>query len=358
MKKAILAVLIPSLLGASSAFAVDIYKTDDMLINFNGDIDLKLLYKNDTVKDKTTKGIEANFDDFDFTFKYFVADGITFIAETDWTSEANKGDKKVNLDVTTDANGNVTKVKSKDNGYIYNAGAWVGVQTDYGLVRAGYQEVAMDPLGIDSSELTDAGMASGDVDGDGTTHPESIMYEHKIDNVWFAASYGYEGADNENTRQQQLAARYITKGLNFGGGIGRTIKFNENGSKKADATYVQGEVDYTWGKLRTAGLMSYLKNDRNELEDREIFGYEVDVTYKLTSKARLAAGWDRLDQDMGDGVDNNTLDVYYVGARYQFAKNVRVYGELGLKDGSFAKFDNSVKNYDETIAGILVDINF
>ena len=43
MKKALLAVLIPSLLGASSAFAggIDLIKNDDITLNFNGDIDLK-----------------------------------------------------------------------------------------------------------------------------------------------------------------------------------------------------------------------------------------------------------------------------------------------------------------------------
>jgi hypothetical protein len=339
MKKAILAVIIPSILGVSSAFAggIDLVKTDDVSVNMNGDIDLKLYYKDKNDDDGGVGSIDANFDDLDFTFKYFVNDGLTFIAETDWTSESDKGSE------------------------INNAGAWVGAKTDYGLLRFGYQENSFDPLGIDSSEITSAGIASGDVDGDGTSHPESVVYEHKIDNVWISATYGYEGADKDQSRQTQIAARYIVKGLNFGGGIGQTKTWDDDGALEADATYAQAEVDYTWTGtgFRTAALVSYLKNDVN---DRELNGYEVDVSYMLTSKWKVMGGWDHIDQSMEDGADDNDIDVIYIGTKYKFNSYAAIYAEIGTKEGSFAGF-NKYDEYgeydvDEQIAGILVDLNF
>ncbi|GLS91558.1 hypothetical protein GCM10007916_26270 [Psychromonas marina] len=336
MKKAILAVIIPSILFTSSAFAgIYLVKNDDVSVNFNGDIDLKLLYKENN--DVNTSSIDANFDDFDFTFKYFVSDGLTLIAETDWTSESDK--------------------KSG----VVNAGVWAGFKTDYGLLRFGYQANSFDPFGIDSSELTSAGMASGDLDGDGTDHPESIVYEHKINNVWFSGTYGYEGADKDQSRQLQLAVRYIVKDLNFGAGIGNTKAFEDDDSSAtygdviADGTYAQAEVDYTWGKLRTAALVSYLKNDTN---DRELNGYEIDVSYMITSKLRLAAGWDRIDQDMGALEDDNSIDNVYLALKYKWNKYASIHAELGQRDGDFAKFNGSDKAYDEKLAGILLDLDF
>jgi len=339
MKKAILAVVIPSILGISSAFAggIDLIKTDDISVNMNGDIDLKLIYKDPGLGGDSTGGIDANFDDLDFTFKYFVSEGLTFIAETDWTQESGVKDPVV------------------------NAGAWVGAKTDYGLLRFGYQENSFDPLGIDSSELTAAGSASGDLDGDGTSHPESIVYEHKIDNVWFSGTYGYEGKDKDQSRQIQVAARYIAKNLNFGGGVGQTKLFESDkaaanyGDVRAEGTFAQAEIDYTWGKLRTAALVSYLKNDTN---DRELNGYEIDATYMITPKVRLAAGWDRIDQDMGANEEDNSIDIMYVGARYKWNSYASIYAEVGTKEGGFASFAGGDKEFDETLAGILVDLNF
>jgi hypothetical protein len=336
MKKAILAVVIPSILGASSAFAgIDLVKNDDFLVNFNGDIDLKLLYKENN--DVNTSSIDANFDDFDFTFKYYVTDGLTLIAETDWTSESD--------------------VKSG----VVNAGVWAGFKTNYGLLRFGYQENSFDPFGIDSSELTSAGIASGDLDGDGTMHPESIVYEHKINNVWFSGTYGYEGAAKDQSRQLQIAVRYIDKNLNYGAGIGNTKLFNKDkdsvdyGVVTADGTYAQAEVDYTWGKLRTAALVSYLKNDTN---DRELNGYEIDVTYMITPKLRFAAGWDRIDQDMGANEDDNSIDNYYLALKYKWNKYAAIHAELGQRDGEFAAFNKGDKAFDEKLAGIMLDLDF
>jgi len=349
MKKAILAVIIPSILGVSSAFAggIDLVKTDDFSVNMNGDIDLKLYY---TDKDNIEAGkikqsaggtIDANFDDLDFTFKYFVSEGLTLIAETDWTSESQKGDKKPQDNETS--------------GYVYNAGAWVGAKTDYGLLRFGYQENSFDPLGIDSFEITSNGMASGDVDGDGTNHPESIVYEHKVDKVWFSATYGYEGADKDQTRQTQVAARYIDKNLNFGGGIGQTKAWDENGVLEADATYAQAEIEYTFDKLTAAALVSYLDNDAN---DRSLNGYELNFKYQVMPKITLSAGWDHIDQNMEEGEDDNALDVLGLGVKYKFNSNASIYAEVGTKEGDFAAWGKDDYQIDEKIAGILVDLNF
>ncbi|MEI6896562.1 MAG: hypothetical protein V5786_03555 [Psychromonas sp.] len=56
MKKVILAVIIPSLLATSSAFAGGIYllKNDQMSVNMNGDIDLTIINKDKAGDSATT----------------------------------------------------------------------------------------------------------------------------------------------------------------------------------------------------------------------------------------------------------------------------------------------------------------
>jgi len=332
MKKTMLAVIIPALLvGSSSVFAYDLVKTDDLSINMNGDIDLKMYYfENNLNDDKDERTIEANFDDLDFTFKYKINDNLTFIAETDWTSEAEKGSE------------------------VNNQGAWIGVTSGSHHIRGGFTETSFDPLGIDSSEVTSVGMASGDVDGDGTSHEEAIRYDYETGDIWISATYGFEGDSRENSRVYQMAWKYTPGPLQINGGIGHTDTWKDEATQSAEADYAQMEVEYDWGDLTTAALISGLKND---ITDAKVIGMEFDITYMITDKLKFMFGMERLESDR-DGSDYS-LDHGYTGVKYKFSSNVAVYGEVGYRDGAFIKFNSeSASEYDETIAGILVDVNF
>jgi len=341
MKKTILAAIIPALLmgASSSALAYDIVKTDDITINMNGDIDLKIWYVDNELKDDADTTIKANFDDLDFTFKYKINEGLTFIAETDWTSEATEGNKKSS--------------DGEDTGYIYNAGAWIGFKTDYGTLRGGFQETSIDPLGIDNSEIVSVGMASGDVDGDGTTHAQSLRYDYTVGDLWLSATYGSTGADKEEPLLYAAAFQYTPGNLRVEGGLGQVTTYDD-GKKDQKAEFIQAQIEYTMSGL-TGGLLVSASN--NDVIDSDILGVELDVSYMLTKKLRLAAGYENISQDVAD--ESNDLNNWYVGTRYKFSKYVIIYTEIGQKDGELQKFGStSASEYDETYAGLTANLQF
>jgi len=332
MKKTILAAIIPALLmgASSSALAFDLIKTDDISVNMNGDIDLKMYYKEEGGDSSTTW--DGIFDDFDFTFKYKINDSLTFQAETDLDFGAgNEGDTDIAV-----------------------KGAWIGIKTDYGMLRAGSGETSMDPLGIDSSEVTSAGRGSSETDGNATFHDNMIRYDLTVDDLWVSATYGMEMDDDDQQRILQAAFQYTPGDLRVEGGAGYSEKIDE-----WDATFAQAQVEYTFDGLRAGALVGYQTSTaEGATDDAELWATELDFSYKVTKKMKVMGGWDHLMSSLGD--QDEDYDLVYVGMKYTFSKWVSVYAELGYADGEYADENGTIKNSDdeEKLAGILVDVNF
>jgi predicted porin len=280
MKKALLAVLIPSLLATTSVFAggVDLIKNDDMTLNFNGDIDLKSWTKFEDGKSQGTE-TEVIFDDIDFDFVWNVSDDLQFISGVDLTADGGNE--------TDDGEAVVVDL------------IWVGVKTKYGQLQWGNLETSFDPLGIDNSELY-TGMASGDADGESTSHENAIKYDYTMGDLWLSATYGIPGEEKANTKIMNMAWKYTPGDLQVNGGFGQTTEYS-SGAEAFKAVYVQAEVEYDFGDFVAAALISH---EDEEIANVETTGFEVDFTYKATSKLKLHAGADFLTQDIaGVSVD-------------------------------------------------------
>jgi len=339
MKKAILAVLIPSLLGATSAFAggVDLIKNDDMKLNFNGDIDLKSWV---TLKDGDSAGTktEVIFDDIDFDFEYYMSDDLKIIAGMDLTSD--------------------TGSETVDNNPVTVDLAWVGFSSDtYGKVMWGNIETSWDPLGIDNSE-TDGGMASGWLDGVGTTHENAIRYDYTVGDFIIGGTFGITGDAKADDKLTQLTVKYTPGDLLIFAGIGQTTigTASQGGYATGDkATYASLEVEYDFGDLTAAMLIS--KEDQDlAAGDISSTGFEVDVTYQATSKLKLATGFDFISQDVDA---NDDLTFFYGAAIYKLHNSASIRYELGRYDGQMTRFDESSKNYNNEIkTGILLNLQF
>ena len=355
MKKALLAVLIPSLLGASSAFAggVDLIKNDDITLNFNGDIDLKSYTESDKTGENYSTDTEVIFDDLDFDLTYKVNDDLTFISGVDFTADGGSE--------TADGQGLVTDL------------IWVGFKTKYGQIQWGNIETSFDPLGIDNAEIY-TGVASGDTDGGGTSHENAIMYSIEIDDLWISATYGIPGDERQNTKITQMAWKYTPGDLQVNGGIGQTTKYvgdsqseeNDDGSDNdnygsdevaAKANYAQIEVEYDFGDMTAAALVSY--EDESE-DDVQTTGFEVDFTYQLTSKLKLSTGADFLTQDIAGNTTNDDFTTMYVAGIYKFSKLVSLQMEIAQRDGDLQAFGKGkVTSYDgQTKAGMLLSLDF
>jgi len=348
MKKAMLAVLIPSLLGASSAFAggIDLVKTDDIRLNFNGDIDLKSYYVTDNDGESAGTQTEVIFDDFDFDLTYKINDDLTFISGVDFTADGNGIDGDGESSETNDEEALVTDL------------IWVGFQTAYGQVQWGNLETSFDPLGIDNSEIY-GGVASGDTDGGGTSHTNAIMYSIEIDDLWLSATYGIHGEDYDNTKITQMAWKYTPGDLQINGGVGQTIKYAGGGDNTEDAkaTYAQIEVEYKFGDYTAAVLVS---QEDEEINDIVTNGIEVDFTYKVTSKLKLSTGADFLTQDIDGTTTNDDFATYYVAGIYKFSSLVSLQMEIAQRDGDLQTFGkSSPSEYDgQTKAGMLLSLDF
>jgi len=270
-----------------------------------------------------------------------------------WTSESTKGSSKVSGGIDQD-DVDDGEFESDQNGYIYNAGAWVGFKTDYGTLRGGFQETSIDPLGIDNSEIVGVGMASGDVDGGGTTHQQSLRYDYSVGDLWVSATYGSTGADKEEPLLYAAAFQYTPGNLRVEGGLGQVTTYNSDGSRNQKAEFIQGQVEYTMDALTTGILISASNND---VIDSDILGVELEASYMLTKKLRLAAGAERISQDIGD-VEND-LDNWYAGTRYKFSKYVIIYTEIGQRDGELQAFGKTGATiYKESYAGLTANLQF
>jgi len=337
MKKAILAVLIPSLLGATSAFAggVDLIKNDDMTLNFNGDIDLKSYVK---FKDGDSEGTQTEviFDDIDFDFTYNINDNLKFISGVDLTADPSS--------------------ETEDKAAVGVDLIWVGFKTaNYGSLQWGNLETSFDPLGIDNAEIY-TGMASGDTDGGGTDHYNAIKYDIEFGDLWLSATYGIPGEEKANKKITQMAWKYTPGDLQVNGGFGQTTAYTGVTVESAKATYFQAEVEYDFGDFTAAILVS---QEDEEIADVVTNGVEVDFTYQLTSKLKLSTGADFLTQDIAGVTDNDDFTTMYVAGKYKFASNVSLQMEIANKQGDLQKFNSSIdKDVDETKAGILLNLQF
>jgi hypothetical protein len=334
MKKSILAIAIPALFATNLVMAggINLVKTDDLTVNFNGDLDLKI-YNND---DKKHTQIETNFDDFDFTFTYGIDDNLQFIAETDFTMEFQEDEP------------------------LKNAAAWIGVKNQYGLLRAGFQETSFDPLGIDNSELTSVGMASGDTDGrDGSMHESSIVYEYKADSLWISATYGkeeYSDSDDIQPEMLQFAAMANVGQWELGFGVGKTTTPDSTGEVADDSTYYQGQAEYNFGNA-TLGILHGYQDEK--IDDVQTQGTELDFTYKVTDKFKVVGGYERISQDISGVTGNDDLDYSYLGINYSFSKLVTLYTEVGKKKGDYAAYGkNTTTRYDQNVVGLMLGVDF
>ncbi|MCV2402675.1 porin [Marinomonas sp. C2222] len=326
---------------STSTYAVDLIKTDDLTLNLNGDIDL--LIEHDSDNDNRTEA-EANFDDVDFDFKWKIDDNLTFIAASDWTME------------------------SENNNTLQNDQIWAGVEIGDVTVRAGFQEDAIDPLGIDSFEIVDLGRASGDQDGGGTKFNESFFaaYEgddYEIRGTYVVASEANTTSDDDEEQPKRTAFAGDVKVGDFliEGGFGSETDFDE----EITVDFWQAQVEYSIGQVKLGALYGEMDVDFTDASTTDLrsTGYELNVTYKVNSKLSVYAGYEAIDNH-DSSYDNYTQQG--VGAVYQFSKLAKLYVEAGTQNGTYWRGDstrtatssfNQTKD-DVSVAGMLLSLDF
>lgn len=328
-KKFLLTATALAVLTSTSAFAskgIDIIKTDDITVNLDGDLDLKIVNKGDG----TT--IEANWDDFDTSFKYKIDDRLAFLAGTDWSMEEEYGSS------------------------LYNKGIYMGFAYDEHKIMVGSQEISFDKFGVDHAEVAPADKSSGYHDGNKSTwHNTAFVYTYSLDNGYISATYAKGSGDDDKDQDAsefdvyQVLGFMKTHGFELMGGIGQTKGVDGNASPDYESVYGQLEAVYNYGNGQV-GINVAMEDDKDAFTSQ---GVDLDFTYKMTKKATLNLGASFITQDMDGTDDNEDYTSVYAGVTYKFNKYVILYSEVGQEDGDQAKYgsatDVSSKDNDKTV---------
>lgn len=330
-----------SVVMSPTSLAFDIIKSDDLTINMNGDIDLTI--EHDTDNDNRTE-VETNFDDLDFDFKYKIDDSLTFIAASDWTIESN------------------------ENETLENDQSWAGIQVGDFILRAGYQEDAIEPLGIDSFEIGELGRASADQDGKGTKFEESIFGSYEGDNyevratfVKASATNTTNGNDGETPERRALAGKVKVGNFLIEGGFG-----NENDlDEEVFVDFWQAQVEYFIDDITLGVLYGEMKVDFTDssITDLKSSGYEFNVSYKVNKKLSVFAGYEQINNHTSGTEDFTQRGV---GAVYKFSKLAKLYVEVASQRGTYLNGDSTDDVTDsffkteeqQSVAGMLLSLDF
>ena len=301
---------------STSSHAFDLIKTDDIKINFNGDIDLKIIESANKDGSESDLEIEANFDDFDFDFVWKVDNSLSFIAGMDWTVESDRGN-----DVT-------------------NYLSWSGLKYNNFMVRAGLQEDAIDPLGIDSFEILSMGRASGEQDGGGTVFAETVLASYKFGKSQIISSYTMaseeDGSSDEDDYEGEIPERLTLYGktkvgdFQFEAGIGQESDIDEETT--INFWQVQGEYSIGAAKLGILYSSMTVDTDASGEVDSTSTGIELNAIYEVNDKLDVYAGYEILENDLAGEDDYVGVGI---GASYAFTKKVKLYIEAGTEDGTF-----------------------
>ncbi|MDX1304066.1 porin [Photobacterium sp.] len=352
MKKTLLAVAIPSLLFATSANAVEIFKSDEGFADFYGQLRTEVKKLED--KDVT---LNAGSSRAGVTAQYKLTDTVDVFGKVEF--------------------GLNYKTKEKDYA-MKNRLHYAGVDTDVGKFTFGRQWVVSDDTwGADYSYFF-GGSALRHATLSGARHDSLIKYNYEGESFWVAGNYGL----SEDDTNQELAELYAGTSLgdfnlHFGGGQNRdkaykvgthtieevkdkvtgaltTLKSEEDVKADLQNTYFEGTVEYTVG----AALIGFTYYNA-ELESQggqkiKENGYSVGGTYSWTDKATTYAGFDFTDQDASESsLKDGDSKGFHIGSVYHFNKWARIYAEYAYADGRTLGYSN--KGSDTTIAPTEVD---
>ena len=301
-----------AVLTSTSAFAskgIDLIKTDDITVNFDGDLDLKFINKGDG----TT--IEANWDDFDTSFAYKINEHLTFLAQTDWSMEQAYGDG------------------------LYNKGNYMGFSYDDHKIMVGSQETSFDKFGVDHSEVAYADESSGYHDGqDSTWHNSAVVYTYSLEDGYISATYAKGNGTGDDVDKYaseddvyQLLGFVEVGEFELMGGVGQTKGVDDD---EYEAIYGQLEAVYNYSNGEI-GINLAMEDDKDAFTST---GIDFDFTYKLTKKATLNLGTSYVTQEFDDNTDIDDYLSTYAGIRYKFNSYVILYTEISREDGQKAEY--------------------
>lgn len=314
MKKTLVALLVAS--AATSVNAADIYKSDDVTVDFYGQLRQHVEFTNK--KDADGNSVDPKID---------------------------QGSSRVGVNLTYKALEEGLDVVAKVE---YRVGeSWelrqhyIGMSSEYGVMTYGKQiPIYDDVYGAEYSYhyglapyLSGFRKADGSADGglEGNFWQSSaIKYQLALDNSWVKAQYNL-AENNANAELFEIYAgtTYDSWALHIGAASMSDKKVIDKVAKNVDSTYFEATAEYLLGKGKVGFTYAY-NEDKNKINNTKVKtnGFHLGAKYEVAPKTSLYGGAQFID-GKNDAADITNL---YLGAEYMFAKWARTYVEYGFND--------------------------
>ncbi|EKO3678686.1 porin [Vibrio metschnikovii] len=314
MKKTLVALLVAS--AATSVNAADIYKSDDVTVDFYGQLRQHVEFTNE--KDANGNSVDPKIDQGSSR----VGVNLTYKALEE------------GLDVVAKVEYRVDESWSLRQHYI-------GMSSEYGVMTYGKQiPIYDDVYGAEYSYhyglapyLSGFRKADGSADGglEGNFWQSSaIKYQLALDNSWVKAQYNL-AENNANAELFEIYAgtTYDSWALHIGAASMSDKKVIDKVAKNVDSTYFEATAEYLLGKGKVGFTYAY-NEDKNKINNTKVKtnGFHLGAKYEVAPKTSLYGGAQFID-GKNDAADITNL---YLGAEYMFAKWARTYVEYGFND--------------------------
>lgn len=308
MKKTLLAIAIPAALLATSAQAVELYKTDMASVDFYGQMRTEAKFLDD--KDAT---LGAGSSRAGVNASYVVNDSVSVFGTFEFGLSGNGGDLTSRLH-------------------------YAGVEGDFGKLSFGKQWTISDDIYGAEYSYFFGGSALFYGQLSEAEHSSLIKYNLDMESFWLAANIGLP----EDDSSQELAELFLGTSfgdLNLHAGYG----VNEDNIEGSDYEGIKNEyfevtAEYSIGKALLGftyynGTLSLVEGN-GEIKSN---GYNFGATYAVTDAVGTYAGLELVTQD-NDAIDDSTN--FFLGADYQINSWSKIYAEYGYADGDTLGFTN------------------
>ncbi|MGY5815748.1 porin [Vibrio cincinnatiensis] len=300
MKKTLVALLVAS--AATSVNAAEVFKTDDVSVDFYGQIRQTVNFTDESNVDPKINSGSSRIG-LDFTYKA-LEEGLDVVGKFEY-----------GVDTSND----------RDND-LFIRQHYIGLSTEFGVMTFGKHSPLYDDVygAIYAYEYDLEPFRYGFV-GDNFWQTNAIKYQLDLDNSWIKAQYNLaENNSNPELFELYVGTSYDALSLHIGG-----ASMSDKTSGNVDSTYFEATAEYTLGKGVIGFTYAYNK-DKDKANDTkaESDGFHLGAKYEVASKTSLYGG----GQFINGKKEEADVTNLYLGVEYMFAKWARTYVEYNFND--------------------------
>ncbi|MCG3742225.1 porin [Vibrio cincinnatiensis] len=306
MKKTLVALLVAS--AATSVNAAEVFKTDDVSVDFYGQIRQSVKFTDGENKDGDNIDPKINSGSsrigLDFTYKA-LEEGLDVVGKFEY-----------GVDTGND----------RDND-LFIRQHYIGLSTEFGVMTFGKHSPLYDDVygAIYAYEydlapyIKDGGLDSN------FWQTSAIKYQLDLDNSWIKAQYNLaENNSNPELFELYVGTSYDALSLHIGG-----ASMSDKTSGNVDSTYFEATAEYALGKGVIGFTYAYNKDkDKVANTKAESDGFHLGAKYEVASKTSLYGG----GQFINGKKEEADVTNLYLGVEYMFAKWARTYVEYNFND--------------------------